>query len=37
MTGQEDQGLFARLQDVAAAATGVVGSVITHTPLTKRI
>jgi len=32
LTGQEaDQGLFARLQDAAAAATGVIGSVITHT------
>lgn len=32
MTGQEaDQGLLARLQDAAAAATGVLGSVITHT------
>ena len=32
LTGQEaDQGLFARLQDVAAAATGVVGSVISQT------
>ena len=32
LTGQEaDQGLFARLQDAAAAATGVVGSVISQT------
>jgi hemerythrin superfamily protein len=32
LTGQEvDQGLFARLQDAAAAATGVIGSVITQT------
>lgn len=31
LTGQEvDQGLFARLQDAAAAATGVIGSVITQ-------
>lgn len=30
-TGQEaDQGLFARLQDAAAAATGVIGSVLTQ-------
>ena len=32
LTGQEaDQGLFARLQDAAAAATGVIGSVISQT------
>lgn len=32
LTGQEaDQGLFARLQDAAAAASGVVGSVLTNT------
>jgi len=31
LTGQEaDQGLFARLQDAAAAATGVIGSVISQ-------
>lgn len=31
LTGQEpDQGLFARLQDAAAAASGIVGSVITQ-------
>lgn len=31
LTGQEaDQGLFARIQDAAAAATGVIGSVITQ-------
>jgi hemerythrin superfamily protein len=31
LTGKEvDQGLFARLQDAAAAATGVIGSVITQ-------
>lgn len=32
MTGKEaDQGFFARLQDAAAAATGVIGSVISKT------
>ncbi len=32
LTGQEaDQGLFARLQDAAAAATGVIGSVVSQT------
>ena len=32
LTGEEaDQGLFARLQDAAAAATGVIGSVISQT------
>lgn len=32
LTGKEaDQGLFARLQDAAAAASGVVGSVLTQT------
>lgn len=32
LTGQEaDQGLFARLQDAAAAATGVLGSVVSQT------
>ncbi len=31
LTGQEaDQGFFARIQDAAAAATGVIGSVITQ-------
>lgn len=31
LTGQEaDQGFFARLQDAAAAATGVIGSVVTQ-------
>ena len=31
LTGKEaDQGLFARLQDAAAAATGVVGSILTQ-------
>lgn len=31
LTGQDaDQGLFARIQDAAAAATGVIGSVITQ-------
>jgi len=32
LTGQNaDQGIFARVQDAMAAATGVVGSVISHT------
>lgn len=32
LTGKDaDQGLFARIQDAAAAATGVIGSVITQT------
>lgn len=32
LTGEEvDQGFFARLQDAAAAATGVIGSVVTQT------
>ncbi len=31
LTGQDaDQGLFARIQDAAAAATGVIGSVVTQ-------